>query len=237
MPIPLFAWLAGAGLLAAAGGAWTWLFGSATAVPDACRGRVRIWVAGPTGAGKTSLVAAILEEPVPPRSPPTTELAWRWREDRPLALADTVGLELAGGADQVEAAARLLRRMPPSALPHVAWICVRAGADRVFGGAGGSEAALAAALTRARVPCIGVLTQAEPAGEDATTTDEMAAAMARTIPDLATVVPVCVRPLLAENGALLVPRHGLDRLRLATVSATSPVVAQRLEREWPPYGW
>ncbi|BBK38079.1 hypothetical protein STAQ_31570 [Allostella sp. ATCC 35155] len=233
MPVPLIAWGAAAAAAALAGGAWAWLFGrGAGEVPDACRARVRIWVAGPTGAGKTSLVAAALGRAVPDVSPATAALAWQWRDELPLALADTVGLELARGARQVEGVRRLLRRMPASALPHAAWLCVRADAHRVFSGEGGSEAALAAALRAARVPAIGVLTQAEP-GEEAA----MADAFRRAVPDLAAVVPLCVRPRIAADGSVLVERHGLDRLRAATIRAVSPVVAERLEREWPPYGW
>lgn len=233
MPLPVIAWAAAAAAAALAGGAWAWLFGrGAVDVPDACRARVRIWVAGPTGAGKTSLVAAALDRPVPESSSATARLSWHWQEELPIALADTVGLELAAGAGQVAAAARLLRRMPARSLPHAAWICVRADAHRVFSGEGGSEAALAAVLRAARVPAIGVLTQAEP-GEEAA----MADAFRRAVPDLAAVVPLCVRPRSAADGTVLVPRHGLDRLRAATIAAVSPVVAERLEREWPPYGW
>ena len=232
MPIPLIAWAAGAAVLAATGGAWTWLFGRAVRVPEPCRGRVRLWVAGPTGAGKTSLIAAVLGRPVPEVSAATAELGWHWDADGPLALADTVGLEVAAGAAQVAAAKRLLRRMPADVLPHAAWICVRAEGHRVFGGDTGTEAALAGVLRAAGVPCIGVLTQAEPDGEEA-----MATAMRAAIPDLADVVPVCVRPRVGEDGSVLVPRHGLDRLRRATIAAVSPEVAARLEREWPPYGW
>lgn len=231
MPVPLIAWGAAAAAAALAGGAWAWLFGRGE-VPDACRARVRIWVAGPTGAGKTSLVAAALGRAVPDVSPATAALAWQWQEELPLALADTVGLELARGARQVEGVRSLLGRMPPRALPHAAWLCVRADAHRVFSGEGGSEAALAAVLRAARVPAIGVLTQAEP-GEEAA----MAEAFRRAVPDLAAVVPLCVRPRLAADGTELVPRHGLDSLRTATIAAVSPVVAERLEREWPPYGW
>ncbi|WP_374443229.1 hypothetical protein [Stella sp.] len=232
MPIPLLAWLAGAGLVAAAGGAWAWLVRRGGEVPEACRDRVRVWVAGPTGAGKTSLVAAVLGRSVPEGTPATPALSWHWEAALPLALADTVGLELATGAEQVRAVARLLRRMPDGARPHAAWICLRADAHRVSGGEGGRESGLAEALRAAGVPCVGVLTQAEPETEQA-----MADALRRAVPDLAAVVPVCVRPRTTADGTVLVPRHGLDRLRRATIGAVAPEAAARLERDWPPYGW
>ena len=231
MPLPLIAWAAGAAVLAAAGGAWAWRSGRGD-VPDACRDRVRLWVVGPTGVGKTSLVAAILRRALPEQPVVTAATSWHWEPGLPLALADTVGLEMASGAGQVREVARRLRRMPAGVRPHAAWICVRADAHRVFAGEGGSEAALAAALSQAGVPCLGVLTQAEPEAEQA-----MAAALRRAIPDLAAVVPVCARPRTAPDGAVLVPRHGLDRLRRATIAAVPPEAAARLERDWPPYGW
>jgi hypothetical protein len=240
MPIPLVAWAAGAVLLAAAGGAARH-FAGGRRLPEACRGKVRVWVVGPTGAGKTLLTHAVLGRPLPagPKGPPATaRLEWHCMPGHPLALADTVGLELVQGPRQVREMAGRLRRAGRADWPQAAWICVRAGSDRVFGAdrsaRDGTEVALAELLIDGGVPCIGVLTQAD---RDDGQPSPMEAALRAAVPRLRTVVPVCVVPRLDEDGAVLVPRHGLDRLRRATVAVLDPGEASRLEGAWPGYGW
>ena len=205
---------------------------------------------GSTGVGKTLLTYAVLGRPLPvgPRgSPRTARLEWHWEPGHPLALADTVGLELVGGPRQVGRMAALLRRTERPDRPHAAWICVRAGSDRVFGSdrsaSDGTEVALAELLMAHEVPCIGVLTQAEEEAD----AGPMAAALREALPGLRAIVPVCIAPRLDEEGETLVPRHGLDRLRAATIGAMDAGKGDvgngdagkggRLEREWPPAGW
>lgn len=235
MPVPLIALAAGALLLA--GGVWGYRAGRRT-LPAACRGKLRVWVVGPTGAGKTLLTRAVLGRPLPAApgaSPSTARLEWHCEPDHPLALADTVGLELVRGPRQVR---EMLSRLGGAGRPHAAWICVRAGGDRVFGAdptaREGTEVALAELLMAEGVPCLGVLTQADLAPEGSL---PMEAALREAMPGLRAVVPVCVAPRLDEDGTLLVPRHGLDRLRQATIAALEGGDARLLEERWPAAGW
>ncbi|BBK33132.1 hypothetical protein STHU_37660 [Allostella humosa] len=240
MPLPLIAWGAGAILVALGTGAYSYFYGRGARVADECRDRVRIWVVGPTGVGKTVLIGGALRRPPPAGrdgSPRTARLEWHWEGDGPLALADTVGLELVRGTRQVGDATARLAATALAERPHAAWICVRDDAARVFGAdpaaSDGTEAALARMLRSQGIPAIGVLTQADLGAEDG----PMATAMRTAMPDLAALVAVCVLPRLAEDGGELVPRHGMDRLRSATLAVVDEAARARLERDWPAYGW
>src|ERR1700730_4066299 len=82
--------------------------------------KARIWVVGPAGVGKTTLINTCLDEN--PRSdqvvPQTLKFEWRFRAQWPIAFADTRGLEMITGPEQVRQAGRLLAKTPPEARPH-----------------------------------------------------------------------------------------------------------------------
>jgi energy-coupling factor transporter ATP-binding protein EcfA2 len=192
-------------------GAIPGLFRSGVAAPDWAAGRARILLLGPTGAGKSALVNAFLGEDTAESgsgAPVTAGPQWHGRgSSLPIALCDTRGLETGESAAQVARLEALLASLGPARRPHLAWLVMNAETGRAFGGPG-TLGALAEALRGAGIPCVVVLTHAEP-GPDAHAA--LRARIAATMGD-APVVAVNTRPLCGADGAVLLPAHGLDQL-------------------------
>ncbi|MFC0385411.1 GTPase [Muricoccus vinaceus] len=192
-------------------GAVPGLFRSGTAAPDWAAGRGRILLVGPTGAGKSTLVNAILGEGTAPAgagAPMTGSTTWHGKDSPlPLALGDTRGLEAAESAAQVAAFEASLGALPPERRPHLVWLVINAEGGRAFAGTG-TLAALGASLRAATIPCLVVLTHAEP-GEAAHA--RLRARIAGTMPGTP-VAAVNSRPLLGEDGTVLLPAHGTEEL-------------------------
>jgi len=184
---------------------------SGEAAPDWAASRTRILLLGPTGAGKSALVNAVLGEGTAASAagtPVTAGTAWHGEaSDTDLALGDTRGLEAADSAEQVAHLAATLSALGPARRPHLAWLVVNAETGRAFGGPG-TLAALAGALRAAGIPTLLVLTHAEP-GEDAHA--GLRARLAEVMGDTP-VVAVNSRPLRGEDGAELMPAHGVEAL-------------------------
>jgi hypothetical protein len=216
--------------------AWVHISGRRPPISAAHRDKARIWVVGPAGVGKTTLINTCLGET--PRSdqvaPQTLKFEWRFRARSPIAFADTRGLEMITGPEQVRQAARLLAKTPRDARPHVVWLCVRQEASRVFGQDKntGTEAALAQTMMEHGLPCVGVLTQADVSGLDH---DQMIEAMREHIPGLRQAIPVCAQDRYSD-GALAVRRHGIDHLRQLTLDLLPPALRERAARGWPQTG-
>jgi len=204
------------------------------------RDKARIWVVGPTGVGKTTLINTCLGDALEGAdlgAPSTVKFEWRLKEPRTVAFADTQGIEMIAGPEQVAWVARLLNDTPEVERPHVVWLCVRQEASRVFGQgkfrSTGTEAALAQLAIDDGLPCVGVLTQAEEGGLERA---QMIAAMRAHLPGLQEVVPVCARDRYSDR-ALAVRRHGLDHLRHITLSLFPVSLRQRIASGWPPIGF
>jgi energy-coupling factor transporter ATP-binding protein EcfA2 len=205
------------------GGALSWLRRTAAAAlrrredlraPAALAGLPRILLLGPTGAGKSTLVNAMLgaeSAQAGAGAPVTAGLTWHTGPAWAVALGDTRGLETAEGAAQEARLSDALGALAPEERPHLAWIVLNAEAGRAHAG-GGTPAALAAALRGAEIPALVVLTHAEPA-EAAHA--RLRARVAEAIGDLP-MIAVNTTPLRAGDGTVLIPRHGLDALRRAT---------------------
>ncbi|TPG60422.1 hypothetical protein EAH89_03320 [Roseomonas nepalensis] len=182
-----------------------------TAAPDWAAARGRILLVGPTGAGKSTLVNAVLGEGTAPAgagAPVTAGTTWYGEASpRPLALGDTRGLEAAASEAQVAAFEASLAALPPERRPHLAWLVINAEGGRAFAGTG-TLAGLAASLEAAGIPGLVVLTHAEPGPEGHA---RLRARIAETMPG-APVAAVNSRPLLGEDGAVLLPAHGVEAL-------------------------
>ena len=179
--------------------------------PDWAAGRARILLVGPTGAGKSALVNALLGEGTAPSAagaPVTAGTTWHGRDSTlPAALGDTRGLEAAESGAQVAAFEAALAALGPARRPHLVWLVMNAEGGRAFAGEG-TLAALAATLRREAIPHLVVLTHAEPG---AAAHAGLRARIAAVMGD-APVVAVNTRPLVGEDGAVLIPTHGLDAL-------------------------
>jgi hypothetical protein len=125
----------------------------------------------------------------------------------PLALGDTRGLESADSADQVARFQHDLAALGPGRSPHLAWLVINAEGSRAFAGTG-TLAALAASLRAASIPCLVVLTHAEP---DPEAHARLRARIAETMPGTP-IAAVNTRALLGEDGAVLLPAHGVEDL-------------------------
>ncbi|WP_338661392.1 GTPase [Pararoseomonas sp. SCSIO 73927] len=197
-------------------GAIPGLFRSALpAPPDWAAGRGRILLVGPTGAGKSALVNVVLGEEVASSTagaPVTAGTRWHGRDSAlGLALGDTRGLETAESAAQVAQLEAAIAEAGPARRPHLVWLVLNAEGGRAFAGEG-TLAAFAEALRQASIPFLVVLTHAEPgAGAHAGLRARIAAAMGDPA-----VVAVNTRPLLGEDGAVLLPAHGVDGLLAAS---------------------
>jgi uncharacterized protein (DUF697 family)/predicted GTPase len=122
---------------------------------------VNVLLAGPTGAGKSTLVNAVLRRPVAKtgRGRPVTEDIEAWSVGGvPVTIYDTPGLEL--NERTTDAAKRIVKfvekqlKKAPDEHPHVFWYCVHAQGNRFLD----VEADFIKAVSRL-LPSIVVLTQ------------------------------------------------------------------------------
>ena len=197
-------------------GAIPGLFRSRTAAPDWAANRARILLAGPSGTGKSTLVNALLGAGTAEAgagAPVTRGTTWYGRNSAlPVALGDTRGLESASSSDQVAAWEAALSALGPGRRPHLVWLVINAEGGRAFGGTG-TLGALAASLRQAGIPFLVVLTHAEPGGNSHA---KLRARIAEVMGDVP-VVPVNTLPLIGEDGAVLLPVHGVEALWRASL--------------------
>ena len=193
-------------------GALPGLFRPREAAPDWAADRTRILLVGPTGAGKSALVNALLGEGTANSAPGAPVTAGTtWHAGPGIALADTRGLEAADSASQVAAFETSLAALGPARRPHLVWLVLNAEGGRAFAGPG-TLSALATSLRAAAIPHLVVLTHAEPGPE---AHPRLRARVAQAMGDVP-VLAVNTRPLLGEGGAVLLPAHGVEALRAAS---------------------
>jgi GTP-binding protein EngB required for normal cell division len=247
LPIPIIAAIAALVTTAAAGVAgylwgkdlWTWLTG--TPPPKDALEKARVLVAGPTGVGKTTLIRTVVGADlgkVGEGRPQTPGIEWLGTTDFPVWFADSKGLEIVKGEAQVEDVQSKLDAWSADERPHCAWLCIQADSARILGQADesdeakrlrGTEGELGRVLSRANIPVIVVITQADLDGS------ELAAMQARCRDVFAfphTVVPLCAEPRTG-NGRILIPAHGLDTLRRLTIATLPAPLAKKTEGDWP----
>ncbi|WP_458094119.1 hypothetical protein [Roseomonas sp. WA12] len=141
-------------------------------------------------------------------APVTAGTSWYGQDSGlPVALGDTRGLEAAESEAQVAAFEAALTALGPTRRPDLVWLVINAEGGRAFAGEG-TLAALATTLLRESIPYLVVLTHAEPGAEaHAGLRAQIGAVMGE-----APVVAVNTRPLVGEDGTVLIPAHGVDAL-------------------------
>lgn len=200
-------------------GAGRWPLGRSLRVPDALAALPRILLLGPTGAGKSTLVNAMLGTAAAEAragAPVTAGTTWHAGPGWPVTLGDTRGLETADGAMQAARLRDALAALAPEERPALAWLVLNAEAGRAHAGQG-TLGALAATLREAGIPALVVLTHAEP-GE---AHHGLRARIAEALGPLP-VVAVNTAATRGEDRAVLIPAHGLDALRAASEAALAP---------------
>jgi predicted GTPase len=244
MPIPLLAPLiavAAAATATAVGYFWgrdIWHWISRTPPPKLARGRARVLVAGPTGVGKTTLIRQVVGAElgtVGEGTPKTPGIEWLGSVDFPVWFADSKGLEVVTGSAQVADIKRKLDSWREEDRPHLAWLCIQADSSRVMGADDpeakrvlGTEGDLGRLLHELGIPALVVLTQADVAGPEL---EAMRARARQVFPFAGDVVAVCAEPRTL-GGRVLIPRHGLQALRAATLALLPEKLRRKTAKQW-----
>ena len=175
------------------------------------RGHVNILVAGRTGVGKSTLINSVFQGNLASTGqgrPVTRETREITKEDIPLSILDTRGLEMADFRACLAALQQLVRERcndrDPNRHIHVAWVCISEDLRRVED----AEIALCDQLSML-VPVLGVVTKARA-------DQGFRAEVQRLLPQAKNVVRVRAIPDLLDDGHIL-PPMGLKELVELTV--------------------
>jgi uncharacterized protein (DUF697 family)/GTP-binding protein EngB required for normal cell division len=171
-------------------------------------GRFNVIVAGRTGTGKSTLVNAVFGEEFARTAmgKPVTQCAtWHERENHPLRILDTKGLETATYQETWDAVQKEIRKgrgsTDPSQHIHMGWVCIQEPGLRVED----AEKTLIEALKAEGFPTIVVLTKH---GMFPEFLDEVV----KLAPTADAIIPVRALPMRGFPEV-----HGLDELVASTV--------------------
>ena len=173
------------------------------------RGRVNVLIAGKTGVGKSTLINAVFQGNLATTGqgrPVTTDIRQITKQDIPVTIFDTVGLEIIKAHETMEEIETFVversKNVDPKEHIHVGWVCIAEDSRRVED----AEVELTNMLAK-YMPVVVIITKARSDGG-------FASVVQRLLPQAANVVRVRALRETFDDGYVIPPMGLVDLVDL-----------------------